>query len=93
MNTADCPTGTKARGGETTIRVTAPGVESVTLSIHAVIDDSSHPVRFSRREKASVNDPVPCKATLPLTSRESLRVPDATGVSDHSVVPSIATCR
>ena len=65
---------------------------SVTLSIHAVIDASSHPVRLSHRDTARVNDPVPSKATSPLISRSRDRFP-ATGVSDHSTVFPIVTSR
>src|SRR5207247_10523668 len=74
------------------MRASVPGMMSVTLSIHAIIDASSHPVRLSHRETARVNDPVPSKATSLLISRSRDWFP-ATGVSDHSTVFPIVTSR
>ena len=68
VNRAVWPTGTNDVLGVTTICARTPAAATVTLSIHAVIDDSSQPVRLSRRENESVNDPVPCKGTLLLRS-------------------------
>src|SRR5436309_12946826 len=92
LKTAVCPAGTRAVWGVSVMRASVPGMMSVTLSIHAVIDASSHPVRLSHRETARVNDPVPSKATSPLISRSRDRFP-ATGVSDHSTVFPIVTSR
>src|SRR5438093_12025062 len=74
------------------MRASVAGMMSVTLSIHAVIDASSHPVRLSHRDTARVNDPVPSKATSLLISRSRDSFP-ATGVSDHSTVFPIVTSR
>src|SRR3989449_5246950 len=93
VNVAVWPTRTEAVVGVTAIRARVPGMTSVTLSIHAVMDGSSHPVRLSRSETARVNEPVACRAVSPLRSTSTVRVPWATGVSDHSTVFPMVTSR
>src|SRR3989441_440577 len=48
VNVAVWPTRTEAVVGVTAIRARVPGMTSVTLSIHAVMDGSSHPGAFGR---------------------------------------------
>src|SRR5713226_8888597 len=93
VNTALWLTRTEAVVGVTAIRARVPGMTSVTLSIQAVMDGSSHPVLLSCSEKTRVNDPVARRAASLLRSTSTVRVPDARGVPDHSTVLLIATSR
>src|SRR3989441_1857866 len=93
VNTAVWLTRTEAVVGVTAIRARVPGMTSVTLSIQAVMDGSSHPVRLSWSENTRVNDPVACRAASPLRSTSTVRVSDVTGVPDHSTVLPMTTSR